>query len=107
MSPNINIHEYLMREHQEALRREAEQDRWLAGRPHHWGLRHLIRRLGPLVGEIGTLTLSREQLDQPTGAGRHKKARPGRKDRRMNLNVQAQHPWRQMPTKRTSLSGAA
>jgi len=75
MSPNINIHEYLLRERQKALQRDAEQMRRLSGLPHHSRLRHLIRRLGTLVVAIGTSMQQLEQPGQPTGGDGRKTVR--------------------------------
>jgi hypothetical protein len=75
MSPNIYIHEYLMRERQKALQREVEQMRRLSAQPHHRRLRHLIRRLGTLVVAIGTSMQQLEQPGQPTGGDGRKTVR--------------------------------
>ena len=74
MIPDFHIQEHLLRERQEALRREAEQARMLAGLPRHSRLGHLIERLGTLVVAIGTRMQQSEQPGQPMGAGGGKTA---------------------------------
>jgi hypothetical protein len=75
MIPNIHIHEQLMLERRKSLQREAEQERWLSGLPHHSRLRQMIGRLGTFFVAIGTGMQQLEQPNQPTGACIHKMER--------------------------------
>jgi hypothetical protein len=72
MIPNIRIHESLLRERQEALRREVDQQRLLSDLPHRKGLGHLLRRMGSWFVALGTRRQQREQPAQATGASGRK-----------------------------------
>jgi len=87
--PYMFLHEQRIREHDRQRQREAEQERMLAGLPHHSVVRYLLGRLGTFFVTLGTRMQQLEQSDQPTVGNGTRDVAACRKDRSMNAQIRA------------------
>jgi hypothetical protein len=83
------LHEQRVRELDRQRQREAEQERMLAGLPHHSVVRYLLGRLGTFFVMLGTRMQQLEQSDQPTVGIGTRDVAACRKDRSMNAQIRA------------------
>ena len=89
MIPHMFLHEQRIHEHLRQWQREAEQERMLAGLPHHSVMRYLLGRLGTLFVMLGTRVQQLEQSDQLTVGNGTRDIAACRKDRSMNAQIRA------------------